>query len=106
LLSKLVHHALTPTAHKIAIIFPVPRLNADAPTADMVANAAPFDATRPRDQSRRKAAGCKEDYCWLVFEQGFTGHPRRGDCTGMKESSAEDTMIDTYSTRRRSATGG
>jgi hypothetical protein len=81
---EFVGHALTLAAHKVAVVFPVARLNAARWLADTPLRRiwllTPRPSMPPGEAIMRgeKASGGKTDFCWLVFEQGFKGKPAIG----------------------------
>jgi predicted RNA methylase len=78
---QFVEHALELTAHKIAALFPVARLNAARWLADTPLRRiwllTPRPSMPPGEVIMRgeKPSGGKTDFAWLVFEQGFKGEP-------------------------------
>lgn len=73
-------HALLLALGKVAIIFPTARLNAahwlKGTPLRRVWMLSPRPSMPPGHviAAGGKAAGGKMDYCWLIFEQGWTGH--------------------------------
>ena len=74
---RFVLHALTLTVRKIAIIFPIARLNAAHWTAETPLRRVWLLSPRPSMPpghviaAGRKPGGGKVDFCWLVFERGW-----------------------------------
>ncbi len=82
ILPEFARHALKRARRKVAMIFPVARLNAarwlkDAPLA-RVWLLTPRPSMPPGRviQAGGKVGGGKSDYCWLVFDHGHVGPPR------------------------------
>lgn len=77
---KFALHALTLAAGKVAIIFPTARLNAahwlKGTPLRRVWMLSPRPSMPPGHviAAGGKPQGGKMDYCWLVWEQGWTGH--------------------------------
>lgn len=78
---EFVGHALTLAAHKVAVLFPVARLNAahwlmDTPLR-RIWLLTPRPSMPPGETIMRgeRPGGGKVDFAWLVFEQGFAGQP-------------------------------
>jgi hypothetical protein len=77
--SQFVLHGLTLTSRKIAIIFPIARLNAAHWTAETPLWRVWLLSPRPSMPpghviaAGRKPGGGKVDFCWLVFERGHQG---------------------------------
>jgi hypothetical protein len=82
---QLVRRALDVAAHKVAIVFPTRRLNATAGPKEKrwivglplrrVHLLTPRPSMPPGEVILRgeKPGGGKDDFCWLVFEQGYRG---------------------------------
>ncbi len=74
-------HALCLARRKVAMIFPTARLNAAHWLEDTPLVRVWLMTPRPSMPPGRlilaghKPGGGKTDFCWLVFEQGFEGHP-------------------------------
>lgn len=77
---EFTRHALTLVRHKLAVIFPVPRLNAAHRWLEGLPLAriwllTPRPSTPPGHviAGGKKAAGGREDFCWLIFAVGHAG---------------------------------
>lgn len=81
---KFALHALKLALHKVAIVFPTARLNAAhwirGTPLRRVWMLTPRPSMPPGHVIARgeKPGGGKMDYCWLVWEQGYTGEPEMG----------------------------
>jgi hypothetical protein len=77
--SRFVMHALAVALGKVAIIFPIARLNAAYWTAETplrrVWPLSPRPSMPPGHviAAGRKPKGDRRDFCWLVFERGYQG---------------------------------
>jgi hypothetical protein len=78
---QFVEHALELTAHKVAVLFPVARLNAARwlthTPLRRIWLLTPRPSMPPGETIMRgeRPGGGKVDFAWLVFEQGFQGEP-------------------------------
>jgi hypothetical protein len=81
LAQETVRHALKLGARKVAIVFPVARLNAARWLQDLPLRRiwllTPRPSMPPGEVILRgeKPGGGKVDFCWLVFEAGYVGRP-------------------------------
>ena len=92
---QFVDHALELAKRKIAILFPIARLNAARWLEDTSFRQlwllTPRPSMPPGEVILRgeKPGGGKTDFAWLVFEQGYAGEPaigwlRRDVCQGSR----------------------
>jgi len=74
-------HALERASHKVALIMPTARLNAARWLYDTPLQSVWLLTPRPSMppghviRANGKVGGGKSDYCWLVFEHGYSSHP-------------------------------
>lgn len=78
---RFTQHALKIAAHKVAIVFPTARLNAAHWLRETPLRRIWLMTPRPSMPpghviaSGEKPGGGKMDFCWAVFEHGFSGAP-------------------------------
>lgn len=77
---KFARHALKLAARKVAMIFPVARLNAAHWLVETPLRRIWLLSPRPSmlpghmvTANSKPASGGKQDFCWLVWERGYTG---------------------------------
>ncbi len=81
ILPEFARHALKRSRRKVAMIFPVARLNAahwlrDAPLARVwLLTPRPSMPPGRLIQAGHKPGGGKSDYCWIVLQHGYEGYP-------------------------------
>jgi hypothetical protein len=83
IVEQFTRHALEIAQHKVAIIFPVSRLNAAHWLEAMPLRRMWLLMLTPRPSippghyltAGGRASGGKKDFCWLVFKHGYCGHP-------------------------------
>ena len=78
---KFTKHALARARRKVALIMPTARLNAARWLYDTPLQSVWLLTPRPSMppghviRANGKVGGGKSDYCWLVFEHGYSSHP-------------------------------